>query len=45
METEYIVGDINLELEEIEHMNEADQETNNIYRYTNTGPVLSLLCC
>lgn len=45
MEREYVIGDIKEELEEIERMNEKSQDADGIYRFTNDGPVLSLLCC
>lgn len=45
MDKENAIGNINTELEEIERMNEIIQETNDIYRYTNTGALLSILCC
>lgn len=45
MEREYVIGDIKAELEEIEHMNEKIQETNNNLEVTYTGAILTLLCC
>ncbi len=45
MEREYIIGDMKTELEEIERMNEKNLDANDIYRFTNDGPFLTLLCC
>lgn len=45
MEREYVIGDMREELEEIERMNEKNPDDSDIYRYTNGGAVLTLLCC
>lgn len=45
MEREYVVGDINVELEEIERMGEKMQETSDVYRLTYGGAFLSIMCC
>lgn len=45
MERDYVIGDIKAELEEIEHMDEKIQETNNNLGITYAGSILTLLCC
>ncbi len=45
MEKEYIVGDLDAELEEIERINEKIREVKDNYVITYGGAFLSIMCC
>lgn len=42
---EQIIGDMVLEFEEIEHLNESENSDEEIYVYTKAGSWLTIICC